>query len=149
MSGSTCKMFENDNNLNIIFYLLRNCWKVIDLTNIGLLIKVHNEQKAHGKGPFTNTCKGGLMQNIFIAQFFCPPPLRPHQISGPPFAMKSSGQPNRKAWELNFYWKICGIFQPPSLQGSQILRAPFCIRSPHQCFWTISNDHVILSKILL
>ena len=42
--------------------------------------------------------------------------------------MKIMGQPHRKTCKLNFQWKICGnFFQGPPLQGSKILRAPFCI----------------------
>ena len=47
--------------------------------------------------------------------------------------MKITGQPHRKACKLNFYWKICGgLFSSP-LQGSKMLRAPFCIRPPSVC----------------
>ena len=39
--------------------------------------------------------------------------------------MKITGQSHKKAYELNFYWKICGNFFRPFIQGSTILKAPF------------------------
>ena len=62
-----------------------------------------NKSNIASKGPFTNTCKGGdLMQKIFIAKIFRPPPFRPQKNQGPLFAMKIMGQPHRKACKLNF-----------------------------------------------
>ena len=57
------------------------------------------------KGPFTNTCKGGLMQKIFIAKIVRPPPpfrQKKKKIRAPLFAMKITGQRRRKAYKLNF-----------------------------------------------
>ena len=61
------------------------------------------------KGPFTSTCKGGLMQKKII-KIFQPPQTSKNFHSPPLFAMKIMGQPHRKACKLNFYWKICGNF---------------------------------------
>ena len=47
------------------------------------------------------------------------------------FAMEIIGQSHRKACKLNFHWKICGkFFQGSPIQGSKILRPPFCISPP-------------------
>ena len=58
------------------------------------------------KGPFTNTCKGGggLMQKkINYRENFSGPPLQTAKnFQGPLFAMKITGQPHRKACNLNF-----------------------------------------------
>ena len=59
------------------------------------------------KGPFTNTCKGGLMQKIFIAKIVRPPfqtakKKKKKKIRAPLFAMKITGQRRRKAYKLNF-----------------------------------------------
>ena len=56
------------------------------------------------KGPFTNTCKGGLMQKkIDYRENFSGPPFRPQKnFRAPLFAMKITGQPHRKACKLNF-----------------------------------------------
>ena len=38
----------------------------------------------NSKGPFTNTCKGGLMQTIFIVKIYCFPPSELTKFQ-PPF----------------------------------------------------------------
>ena len=55
------------------------------------------------KGPFTNTCKGGLMQKkLIITKIFPGPPSDRKKFQGSLFAMKITGQPHRKACKLNF-----------------------------------------------
>ena len=43
------------------------------------------------KGPITNTCKGGLMQKIFIMKIFRGPPLDLKKFQGPPFCQENYG----------------------------------------------------------
>ena len=51
----------------------------------------------------------------------------------------------RKAYKLNFHWKVCGnFFSRPRLQGSKILSQspPFCTRPPpNKCLWTVPKKH--------
>ena len=62
-----------------------------------------------------------------------------NRLQFPLSAMKITGQPQRKACKLNFYWKICGnFFSGPPLQGSKILRAPlFASGPPYKYLWTV------------
>ena len=78
--------------------------------------------------------RGGLMQKIFIAKIF-PQPFRQQKKTKnqgpPPFFMKITGQRRRKAYKLNFKWKICGnFFQAPSLTRVKILKGPLFASGP-------------------
>ena len=86
-------------------------------------------------GPFTNTLRGPDAKN-FIMKFFEGPLSDLKKFQPPLFAMKITGQPHRKACNLNFYWKLCDFFQGP-LHGSKILRAPFLHQGPltSVCEW--------------
>ena len=83
------------------------------------------------KGPFTNTCKGGLMQkNKLSRKFFGGPPSDRQKNLGPPFLpWKSLVNPIEK--HVNSIFNRKSFFQATPLQGSKILRGPpFCIRPP-------------------
>ena len=75
---------------------------------------------------------GTWCKKIFVPKIFWAHPFRPQKISGTPlFAMKITGQPRRKAYKLNFYWKICAnFFQGPHYKSQKFSGPPFCIR-PH------------------
>ena len=79
------------------------------------------------KGPFTNTCKGGLMQKIFIAKIFRPPPFRQKKKSGPPFLpWKLRVNAIEKHINSIFNGKsVAIIFSGPlPYKGSKFLRVP-------------------------
>ena len=69
---------------------------------------------------------GDLMQKKILQKLLPSPPLQTSKhFRAHLFAMKSMGQSHRKAYKLNFYWKICSNFFRVPLQGSKILRTPF------------------------
>ena len=87
------------------------------------------------KGPFTNTCKGVLMQKIFIVKIFRPLPpdsKKKKKKSGPPFLpWKLRVKAVEKHINSIFNGKSVVIFSgPPPLQGSKFLRAPLFASAP-------------------
>ena len=84
------------------------------------------------KGPFTNTCQGGLMQNNFRAKNFQGPPFGPQNFSGPPFLARKIGvNPTENHIDSFFRGKISVFFfQGPPFQTSKIFRAPLFVSGP-------------------
>ena len=74
-------------------------------------------------------------KNIYCKNFSAPPSDR-KKISGPPpfLPWKLRVNPIEKHVNSIFNGKSAVIFSGPSLQGSKILRPPFCIRPPLQVF---------------
>ena len=89
------------------------------------------------KGPFTNTCKGGLMQKIFISKIFCPPPLQTEKKSGPPF-LPWKLRVNAVEKHINSIFNgksVVIIFSGPlPYKGSKFLRVTFLHQAPLQVF---------------
>ena len=81
--------------------------------------------------------RGGLMQKLFIANIFGPPPPSDcKKFSGPPlFAMKLTGQLHRKHVNSIFNGKSVAIFfGAPLTRVKNFKGPPFCIRPPLQVF---------------
>ena len=60
------------------------------------------------------------------------------------FAMKITGQPQRKACNLNFRWKICSFFSRPPLTRVNNFRGPLFASGPltSVCEWSLSVAHL-------
>ena len=85
------------------------------------------------KGPFTNTCKGGLMQKIFIAKIFRPPPLQTEKkIRAPFLPWKLRVNAVEKHINSIFNGKsVVIIFSGPlPYKGSKFLRVPLFASGP-------------------
>ena len=85
------------------------------------------------KGPFTNTCKGVLMQKIFIVKIFCPPlrQQKKKKIRAPFLPWKLRVKAVEKHINSIFNGKSVVIFSgTPPLQGSKFLRAPLFASAP-------------------
>ena len=120
----------------MLFGALFNC----DALIFKVLVELLNIVSISDKGPFTNTCKVGLMQKIFIVKIFQGPPSDRKKNSGPPFLpWKLRVNPIEKHVNSIFNGKSVVIFfSGPPLQGSKILRAPlFASGPPYKCLWTV------------
>ena len=71
---------------------------------------------------------------IFYCQNFLGPHFRPQKNSEPPFVMKITCQPHRKACKLNFHWKICHNF----FTRIENFKGPIFASGPsNKCLWTV------------
>ena len=102
------------------------------------------------KGPFTNTCKGGLMQKIFIAKIFRGPPSDHKKISGAPFLpWKLRVNPIKKHVNSIFNGKSVAIFfRAPFIRVKNFKGLPFCIRPPHTsvCERSLRMQHEVVQS---
>ena len=120
-----------------------------------LFIGFLGSKKCLTKGPFTNTCKGGLMQTKFSAKNFQGPPFGPTKFFGAPFLTRKIGvNPIKNHIDSLFRGKISVVFfsgppfRAPKFSGPPFLhQAPLtsvCERSLKSigCFQGLYNVHI-------
>ena len=102
-------------------------------TDFNCLCKFEQDPTWIGAGfrDRSQTLVRGAWCKKYLSQKFFGPPFRPQKTSGPPFSpWKLWVNPIEKHVNSIFNGKSVVIFSRPPLQGSKILRAPFCISPP-------------------
>ena len=92
------------------------------------------------------TCRGWWCKQLYCKNLFVPNPFIPQKISGPPFALKITGQPHRKACKLNFYWIF---FKGPLTRVKKFEGPLFASGPPNKCLWTVPNIIINVVELCL